>query len=168
MSPFRIRERLRALLGREPSIASDPIPPPRAPSPSPAAQPRPEVSVSMHGNGATETAPAAAAAGPPGGAAAAPAAPDPAPPTAAGPSEAELAKQKKHWERTRKGMLKWLSEQGGSATMKDMHDRAEARYFVAHRAFSRLMEEFTGQGLVDYSSTTGMVVLTDAGRAELG
>ncbi|MBM4365373.1 MAG: hypothetical protein FJ102_04110 [Deltaproteobacteria bacterium] len=64
-------------------------------------------------------------------------------------------------------MLKWLADQGGSASMKDMHDKAEAKYFVAHRSFSRLMEEFTGEGLVTYSGTAGLVQLTDQGRSAL-
>jgi hypothetical protein len=72
-------------------------------------------------------------------------------------------KQARHWARTRAGMLKWLVEQGGQASMADMHDRSEKRYFVAHRAFSRLMEEFTGEELVTYAQ--GTVTLTAAGRA---
>ncbi|MBM4391165.1 MAG: hypothetical protein FJ090_08590 [Deltaproteobacteria bacterium] len=83
-------------------------------------------------------------------------------PAAAAP---DPAKQARHWARTRKGMLKWLADQGGSASMKEMHDKAEAKYFVAHRSFSRLMEEFTEEGLVTYSGTTGLVELTDQGRA---
>lgn len=62
-------------------------------------------------------------------------------------------------------MLRWLAEHDGDAPMADMHAHSEAKYFVAHRAFSRLMEEFTAEGLVDYGS--GRVILTDAGRAAL-
>jgi hypothetical protein len=62
-------------------------------------------------------------------------------------------------------MLKWIADHGGEASMKDMHDHSEKRYFVGHRAFSRLMEEYTAEGLVDYGG--GLVRLTDAGRAAL-
>ncbi len=89
-----------------------------------------------------------------------------APPEAGGPAvptEAEKAKTAKHWQKTRSGMLHWLKEQGGSAPMSTMHDRSEARYFVAHRSFSRLMEEYTGEALVTYEG--GVVALTDAGKA---
>ncbi len=47
--------------------------------------------------------------------------------------------------------------------MKDMHDRSESKYYVGHRSFSRLMEEFTAEELVTYSG--GTVSITDAGRA---
>ncbi|MSQ02193.1 MAG: hypothetical protein EXR71_09925 [Myxococcales bacterium] len=90
----------------------------------------------------------------------------PAPPEAGaapGPTEAEKAKTAKHWQKTRSGMLHWLKEQGGAAPMSAMHDRSEARYFVAHRSFSRLMEEFTGEALVTYEG--GVVTLTAAGKA---
>ena len=90
------------------------------------------------------------------------------PEAAAGPAKKGLsdeAKQARHWQRTRKGMLKWLAEQGGTATLADMHTKSESKYFVAHRQFSRLMEEFTEQGLVNYSGATGIVELTEAGRA---
>lgn len=190
MTPFRIRERLRALLGREPTTASDPIPPP-PPRPASEAASRPTVSVSMHGGGdvsAPEPGARPPVAAPPVAnepVALSPAASEPVPTPAPAPVEpaatppatppageaavdADAAKQKRHWARTRKGMLKWLAEQGGSSPMKAMHDKAEAKYFVAHRSFSRLMEEFTEEGLVNYSGTTGLVELTDAGRAELG
>lgn len=166
MTPFHLRDRLkkavRSLIGDP--VASDPNPveplrptapaatPPTAhvapaPSPAPAAEPTP--------------APAPAAAAAP---VAAPA-PAPAPSADTTPktaSAAELAKQAKHWQRTRKGMLKWLVEQGGEASMADMHAKSEAKYFVAHRSFSRLMEEFTGEELVTYVG--GQVTLTEAGR----
>jgi hypothetical protein len=58
--------------------------------------------------------------------------------------------------------LTWLVDHGGQANMGDMHDHSEKRYFVAHRGFSRLMEEFTDEELVTYQD--GIVALTDAGR----
>jgi hypothetical protein len=69
----------------------------------------------------------------------------------------EEEKQKRHWDKTRKGVLKWLDEQGGSASMKDMHDFSERKFFIAHRSFSRLMEELTEDGTVTYDATTGVV-----------
>lgn len=81
------------------------------------------------------------------------------------PSAAD--RQKKHWERTRKGVLAFVHEQGGRSTLRDMHDHSESTYFVAHVSFSRLMEELTDEGLLDYDHDTAEARLTDEGRAEL-
>ena len=53
-------------------------------------------------------------------------------------------KVQKHLAKTRKGVLKMVLEKGGSATLAEMHDFSERRYFIAHKKFSELME-----GLVD-------------------
>ena len=161
MTPFHLRDRLKKLaqgVMGDP-VASDqraprttPIPaPPSAPAPAPAPAPlAPALAASTQ---RPSERPAAATLPP--------APPEPGAP--AGPTEAEKAKTAKHWQKTRAGMLHWLKEQGGSAPMSTMHDRSEARYFVAHRSFSRLMEEYTGEGLVTYEG--GVVALTDAGKA---
>ena len=153
MTPFRIRERLRKLLGGDLAPATDAV--------SPAAHPVPRPPAPVE--------PAPAPGEPPPVLAESPAAPvePPAGESAPAADAPDAAKQARHWARTRKGMLKWLVDQGGTATMKDMHDKAESKYFVAHRSFSRLMEEFTEEGLVSYSGTTGIVQVTDQGRAAL-
>jgi hypothetical protein len=100
-----------------------------------------------------------------------PAQPPPAPPApAAAPpaADANAERQKKHWDRTRKGVLRFVREKGGSATLRDLHDHSEQTYFVAHVSFSRLMEELTGEALLSYDHNTATAALTDAGRALLG
>lgn len=172
MTPFHLRDRLKKALGSlmgdpaasdpnpvEPlrPVEREPVRPVAAVAP-PAAAPVVPVPTPV-----TVAAPAPVVASAP----APVAAPEVAGPPAADapsktPSAADLAKQAKHWQRTRKGMLKWLVEQGGEASMADMHAKSEAKYFVAHRGFSRLMEEFTGEELVTYVG--GQVTLTEAGR----
>ncbi len=146
----RIKETVKGLLGKEkpaggatapagamPSTAATPVATPQASPPPP---PRP----------------------PP---------PAPAPAPAAAPEEPAAAKTvdaekiRKHQLKTKAGMLRWLGEQGGSSPMGPMHDHSERRFFVAHKAFSNLMEDLTENGLVLYDSQTGMVTLTDEGRA---
>ncbi|MCB9779382.1 MAG: hypothetical protein H6742_12520 [Alphaproteobacteria bacterium] len=67
--------------------------------------------------------------------------------------------------KAKKAVLQQLDKLGGEAGMKDLHDFSERRYFVAHKAFSDLMEEYTGQGLIDFDGSTYQCVLTDRGRA---
>jgi len=114
---------------------------------------------------------AAVEAAPPEPAKPAPAQPTPAQPApAAAPpaADANAERQKKHWDRTRKGVLRFVREKGGSATLRDLHDHSEQTYFVAHVSFSRLMEELTGEALLSYDHNTATAALTDAGRALLG
>jgi hypothetical protein len=93
---------------------------------------------------------------------AAPAAPEP-------PKDADAEeKQRKFMARARKGLLTKVSEAGGAISLGDLHDHSEKRYFIAHRAFSTLMEEMVAEGLLDYESGTGIARLTDAGRAVMG
>lgn len=74
-------------------------------------------------------------------------------------------KQKAHFEKARKGMLAWLAKRdGGAATLFDMHEHSSSRYLVTHQAFSRMMESFVAEKLVDYDEATRTATLTDAGR----
>lgn len=134
----RIKERLGGLLGNEPA----------APPPAPL---RPVARSS-----APETGQAPTAARP-----ATPAAPQKA------LSPEEQAKQDKiaaHFEKARRGVLRNLAERGGAADMADMHDYSEKKFFVAHQGFSRMMEGFVAEGLVDYDARTGATTLTERGR----
>lgn len=159
----RIKETVKGLLGKEapsngatapagamPSTAATPISSPPRPvaAPTPVATPAP----------APLPAPA------PAKAVAAAEAPAEAAGTAPAGKPTDPEKIRKHHLKTKAGMLRWLGEQGGSSHMGPMHDHSERRFFVAHRAFSNLMEELTNEGLVTYDSQDGMVVLTDAGR----
>lgn len=114
-----------------------------------------------------------AAANAPPPAEAPPAAPPPLPPLPQPPPVAPrrpdtvdaAEKQRRHWERARRGVLRFVAERGGSASLKELHEHAESTYFVAHVSFSRLMEELTGEALLGYDHATATATLTDAGRA---
>ena len=82
------------------------------------------------------------------------------------PKAEEMAKKAaKHVERTRVAMLKFVIEQGGEASMSDMHELSERRYFIGHRRFSDLMEGIVGEGLIDFDHASGVAQITDAGAA---
>ena len=78
-----------------------------------------------------------------------------------------LDKTRKAVLRAKRGSLKFLVANDGVSPLAELHDNSERRYFIAHRAFSRLMEEMTGEGLVDFDHGTGVARLTDAGRTWL-
>ena len=62
-------------------------------------------------------------------------------------------------------MLTWLSKRdGAAATLAEMHDHSAERFLVAHQGFSKMMESFVGEDLVDYDQGTMTATLTDAGR----
>lgn len=156
----RIKDRLKRALGKAPQPASEPAPqqPPSPPK-------------------------AAAEAAAPKAAAPSPQAPAPAPPKAAVPKRPAMPegavsrpapgspkareispdKQRKAILRAKKGTLRFVQDKGGVAHLGEMHDNSERRYFVAHRGFSRLMEEMTEEGLLDYDEATGESRLTPAG-----
>jgi hypothetical protein len=77
-------------------------------------------------------------------------------------------RQKAHWDRTRRGILRFVADQGGRAGLRELHDHSERTYFVAHVGFSRLMEELTAEGLLDYDHDTAVATLTDAGKVAAG
>lgn len=66
----------------------------------------------------------------------------------------------------RKGLLKYLQKQGGSAAIGDMHAYSTLRYQAGHQAFSQLMEGLVEEGLVSWDGTS--FSLTDAGKAQVG
>ncbi|MEY3211925.1 MAG: hypothetical protein RIT28_2406, partial [Pseudomonadota bacterium] len=76
-------------------------------------------------------------------------------------------KQRKFMARARKGLLTKVSEAGGAIALGELHDHSEKRYFIAHRAFSTMMEEMVAEGLLDYESGTGIARLTEAGRTAM-
>lgn len=138
----RIKERLSGILG-------SPAPTPARPAPAP---PRPAAAAPAAP--AAPTAPAAR----------------PAPPPPKPLSPEEQAKQEKiaaHFEKARRGVLQQLADKGGRSEMADMHDYSERRYFIAHQAFSRMMEGFVAEGLIDYEPRTGQATLTEKGRGWL-
>ena len=91
--------------------------------------------------------------------------------TAAAPATPESsdaeAKAARHFERTRRAVLRFIDEQGGVAGLADMHDYSERKYFIGHRRFSDLMETLLEDALIDYDHGAGEARITDKGR-ELG
>ena len=75
-------------------------------------------------------------------------------------------RQKAYFERARKGVLAWLAQQdGAAATLADMHEHSSGKFLIAHQGFSKMMESFVAENLVDYDRGTMTATLTDAGRA---
>jgi len=74
-------------------------------------------------------------------------------------------RQKAYFERARRGVLTWLSKQeGAAATLAEMHDHSASRFLIAHQGFSKMMETFVDEGLVDYDAGTRVATLTATGR----
>ena len=74
-------------------------------------------------------------------------------------------RQKAFFEKARKGVLGWLAKQeGAAATLHDMHEHSSERYLIAHQGFSKMMESFVAERLIDYDQDTRTATLTDAGR----
>ena len=138
----RIKGRIKKVIGREDAPA---------PEPEPRPAPRPAVARPV------EKTP-----------------PRPAPPPAPEPvalSDEERERQEKaakHMLRTRKGVLKFVADQGGTASLADMHKHSEMRYFVGHQKFSQMMEALIAEGLLDYSHADGIGTITESGREYIG
>lgn len=75
------------------------------------------------------------------------------------------AKIAKHLRRTRKGVLQFIIDAGGSTTLAEMHDHSERRYFVGHKKFSDLMEGMIADDHIDYDGSVGEARITEAGRS---
>ena len=74
-------------------------------------------------------------------------------------------RQKAFFEKERKGVLTWLSKQeGGAASLGDLHTHSSERYLVAHQGFSKMMESFVAENLIDYDRGTMTATLNAAGR----
>jgi hypothetical protein len=74
-------------------------------------------------------------------------------------------RQKAYFEKARKGVLAWLAKrEGAAATLGEMHEHSSERFLIAHQGFSKMMESFVAERLVDYDEGTRTATLTDAGR----
>ena len=78
--------------------------------------------------------------------------------------EEKEAKLKAFFERARKGVLTFLEEQGGSLPMGELHDHSLSKYFIQHQGFSKMMETFVDEELVDYDHMTQVTVITAKGK----
>ena len=81
-----------------------------------------------------------------------------------GSDQDALEKQKAHFEKARTGVLKFLFENGGKLTLGELHDFSMNRYLIQHQGFSRMMETFVGEGLMEYDELTRDTSITEAGR----
>ena len=45
-----------------------------------------------------------------------------------------------------------------------MHEHSSERYLIAHQGFSKMMESFVAEQLVDYDPDSRTATITDAGR----
>ncbi len=78
--------------------------------------------------------------------------------------EEKEAKLKAFFERARKGVLTFLDEQGGSLPMGDLHEHSLSKYFIQHQGFSRMMETFVDEELVEYDHMTQVTGITAKGK----
>ena len=72
-------------------------------------------------------------------------------------------KQRAHFERARKSVLQFLKDKGGKLSMAEMHDYSLMKFLIQHQAFSRMMETFVSEGLVEFDNDTYAVTLTEEG-----
>jgi hypothetical protein len=78
-------------------------------------------------------------------------------------------RQKAYFEKARKGVLAWLAKRdGAAATLGEMHEHSSERFLIAHQGFSKMMESFVADELIDYDKATMTATLTDAGRQFVG
>lgn len=72
------------------------------------------------------------------------------------------------FERARKGVLKYLDEKGGMLSMEELHDYSLKKFFIQHQAFSRMMETFVDNNLVDFDMEKYQVTITEKGKEFIG
>ena len=73
-------------------------------------------------------------------------------------------KQKAFFEKARQGVLKYLADKGGTLTMNELHEYSLNRYLIQHQSFSKMMETFVDEKLVDFDWATMQATITDAGK----
>ena len=87
-------------------------------------------------------------------------------PKAEKPPSEQDEKILKHRRRTKVALLKLTVKSDGTAPLGDLHDLAEKRYFIAHKAFSDLMEEMVAEGLFLYDWSAGEASITEQGKED--
>ena len=70
-------------------------------------------------------------------------------------------------DRARIGVLKFVSDRGGSAGLGDIHEFSEKKFLIMHQGFSRLMEGLVSEGLIDFNPTSNTASLTTAGQEKI-
>ena len=66
----------------------------------------------------------------------------------------------------RQGLLQFISKQGGSIPMRDLHTHSLVFYQAGHQAFSQLMESLVADEYVS-DDKPGVFQLTEKGRTFL-
>ena len=72
-------------------------------------------------------------------------------------------KQKAHFARAKKAILKLAADNGGTCDMSDMHTLSESQFFIAHQKFSMMLQECVEEALVEIDSQP--LTLTEKGNA---
>ena len=72
--------------------------------------------------------------------------------------------QRRVLNKARKGVLGFVIEAGGSSSLADMHGHSEGQYFIAHQAFSKMMEGMVDDGLLTCDWDTSTATITRRGR----
>ena len=73
-------------------------------------------------------------------------------------------KFKEFFEKARKGVLKYLDENGGSLSMEKLHEYSLKKYFIQHQRFSQMMESFVNEKLINYDAPTQVSTITEEGK----
>ena len=79
-------------------------------------------------------------------------------------AEEKEAKFKEFFERARKGVLKYLDENGGSLPLGELHDYSLKTYLIQHQKFSLMMESFVNEKLINYDNSTQVLTITEEGK----
>ena len=65
------------------------------------------------------------------------------------------------------GVLKFVSDRGGSASLGDIHEFSGKKFLIMHRGFSRLIEGLVSEGLIEFDFSSNTATLTDAGQEKI-
>ena len=79
-------------------------------------------------------------------------------------NDEQLKKQQEFLGRAYKGILKHLSDAGGTLKMGVLHEYSLNKYFIQHERFSKMLEMFVDKGYVVFDWETQTITLTDTGR----
>ena len=69
--------------------------------------------------------------------------------------------------RARLGVLKFVADRGGSASLGEIHEFSGKKFLIMHQGFSRLMEGMVSEGLIDFDFSSNTATLTRAGQEKL-
>ena len=73
--------------------------------------------------------------------------------------------QNAFFQRARKGVVKGLVDQNGTAALEEMHNFSETKFFIGHQNFSKLMESLVDEKLIEFDQSTGTATVTETGKS---